>query len=1010
MDIVQSVKNALDITTVAERLYGGVEREGREWRIKGQGGLMVNAEKQSWYSFSEQLGGDVLDLLGYHRHGAAWRGRSASMFTEILQEACQLAGVPWRQEDAEKMAHAARLDDIRLFAALFYAGQYAGSPAQRYAEARGWEGVAEQAQLGYAPDAWNALCDALNQTEYSRQDCIDAGVISVGSNGKVYDTLRHRLIIPMIQGGKCKYLQGRELGRDGVAGIATAVTDDRPAKFKNIQSGSVPLYSLGRSDAPILTESTSDVLTFAAFGHVAVGATGAAIKDNQLHSLLRFQRVYVAVQNDAAGEAFGHKVAAILHERALIMQTPAGYKDWDQALRDGVACDTSTAVPWVRWMLNRMPAGLDNQGQYTWLEPVFMYLQILEDSVTASMYANEIIQACRWPAATRKEYLRKLAEGRKALHTAEESELPDPSLAEEEQDTWPYICRSGHMYFRKQRNDAYGGVNIIEMPIADFSAKIETEYQDEAGGKTFSIVGETAAGRSFTFDMPASDFADDRTLKAELITHAGAQAPIAVGMAKHLGTGIQRLSVNVDHVKRFNRTGWADGTFLIPGRNLPGTLVRLNRKLPYAFDETADLEKGLQALACLIRSHSAQVGAPALAFLLTPPLAERAGWRNERYGMFLSGQTGSLKSSWSQCAMCLWGPEFIRDDILVKWGQGATANAIMGFAVYAHDVPFLIDNYKPNTGDGAKGFVNLIHNIVEGGEKDRLNRSSELRESRPIFAWPLITGEDVPDHDPASIARVLVMRFVRTAESPALLEQAQAESRHLCAVGKAWIDWIESPAGKAAIDRHAGHFRTLRNDWAEQLQTARPDMVNTLRVASNLATNQLAWNIMLEHPAIGPVIAAFTPDYEAGIDAMMVSMADTTAEGLEATRFMGYVRQLLAIGELTLLQEGKEASGFDRHQLVGMHLRDGSYYVLPQIARARIERFFGQNALSGMSDRTLYEQMQRIGYIHMSAQGKPTKTCRIGGTVTRALHVRAGVLEQEEESSAVLSLAELQAA
>ena len=83
----------------------------------------------------------------------------------------------------------------------------------------------------------------------------------------------------------------------------------------------------------------------------------------------------------------------------------------------------------------------------------------------------------------------------------------------------------------------------------------------------------------------------------------------------------------------------------------------------------------------------------------------------------------------------------------------------MALAAHAHDLPFLIDNYKPNTGGGSRDFVNLIHNLIEGGEKERLTRTAELRDNKPIYCWPIVTGEDVPGDDPASLARVLVVPF-----------------------------------------------------------------------------------------------------------------------------------------------------------------------------------------------------------------------------------------------------------
>lgn len=178
--------------------------------------------------------------------------------------------------------------------------------------------------------------------------------------------------------------------------------------------------------------------------------------------------------------------------------------------------------------------------------------------------------------------------------------------------------------------------------------------------------------------------------------------------------------------------------------------------------------------------------------------------------------------------MCLYGPGFIRDDLLIKWGEGATRNAIMALATHAHDLPTPIDNYKPVTGGGAKDFVNLIHNILEGGEKDRLNRSAALVDTRPVFCWPISTGEDVPDKDPASLARLLVVHYGwPKGEANPRLARAQALFPHLSAVGRVWLEWLESREGAEVVRLLSSLFPQKRAEWAEKLRNIRPDMAKS---------------------------------------------------------------------------------------------------------------------------------------------------------------------------------------
>lgn len=49
-------------------------------------------------------------------------------------------------------------------------------------------------------------------------------------------------------------------------------------------------------------------------------------------------------------------------------------------------------------------------------------------------------------------------------------------------------------------------------------------------------------------------------------------------------------------------------------------------------------------------------------------MARRAGLRDERYALFIKGQTGSLKTSWTQAAMAIYIPRFLSDETLLRWG------------------------------------------------------------------------------------------------------------------------------------------------------------------------------------------------------------------------------------------------------------------------------------------------------------------------------------------------------
>jgi Domain of unknown function (DUF3854) len=589
---------------------------------------------------------------------------------------------------------------------------------------------------------------------------------------------------------------------------------------------------------------------------------------------------------------------------------------------------------------------------------------------------------------------------------------PDELEQVRRQPSFPYIEHHGRLiYLAEDRNPA-SKFPLKPMRVADFTARIAEDIVAEDGIRSFVVKGSTIHGSDFSLEVPGRDFMDDRTLKAVIGDAAGPRAPVYAGMHKHLGPAIQLLTpAEVRHLKRYDRTGWSDGRFLIPGREPEDTSIRLPRKLPYQIDTTADLDVGLFTLQCLLNAMTASPRPEAklatqttivLTTMFQAPLAALVNWRNERYGIFIKGKSGSFKTSVSQVAMSLYGVDFMQDHLLIKLGQGATTNAAMALATHAHDLPLLIDNYKPSTGGGAKDLINLIHNILEGGEKDRLRRSADLRETKPVFCWPIFTGEDIPDHDAATAARLLIVPFAWEPGTPnGNLTAAQANACHLSAVGSAWLSWLESEEGQQAATEAVKGQESTRDSWAKTLGAVRHDMVNTMRVATNLATNQLTWQVLLKHPSIGPVLAPFREAHASGLKAIATEMASYTAEALDATRFLAALKELLASEQAALLPtRGEIPLSSERDRMVGWRDAEGPIYLLSETARKAVEQILGSRGLGDLSDTTLHTQLDGLGLLEAKGKGRLTIVKKIRGKCERVLCLKPAAIEEREDDDA----------
>lgn len=574
--------------------------------------------------------------------------------------------------------------------------------------------------------------------------------------------------------------------------------------------------------------------------------------------------------------------------------------------------------------------------------------------------------------------------------------------------SWPYTVDERRTWLLREVSLPDGSTRIERTLVADFNGLITEEAISEDGAKHWTIEGETSTGLPFSIEIPALEFADYRLLSAKLTQAAGPQAPVRAKMAVHLPPAIQLCSRETPRqLRRFERTGWDDaGRFLIPGREPAGVRLVLQPTLPYRLTADADLTQGLAALTDLIEAMGPERGMIILGAMAIGPIARLAGWENERCALFVAGRTGTLKTSTLQTAMSIWGPEFMRDDRLIRWGEGATGNAIMSVATYASDLPLLIDNYKPGVSGGAKTFRALIHAIVEGSEKLRLKSNSDLRDQKLIACWPIFTGEDTPNDDAASLARVLVLHFDwPRGEANERLAQAQRQAQHLNAVGRSLLDWLENDASRPVIASAAQQFPNLRSTWAKRIIEADRNATNPLRVASNIATNQLAIWILRHHPEIGPVIAPYADQHTTGLLDLAIGMAQRTAESLEATRFLHTLQEMLATNELVLIP----AAGNDYplpppERRLGWRAEDGTIYLLGQKALSDVLKKLGADALGGISLPTLYDQIAALGLIASYGRSGDhhTKLVRIaaeGGRPIRVLHLKAAALEFSEEQA-----------
>ncbi|MBS0193905.1 MAG: DNA primase [Proteobacteria bacterium] len=175
-----------------------LKRQGREYSARcpfhdeRSPSFTVSPSKQFYHCFGCGAHGTAIAfLMNYDR----------LEFLDAVEELAKRAGVEVPKDTRARNASGESLD---LYAALEAAAQFfkrqldATPQAQDYLRQRGVD--AENRQrfgIGYAPDAWDALKNALGTDERRMRLLESAGLFSKGDSGRVYDKFRKRIMFPI---------------------------------------------------------------------------------------------------------------------------------------------------------------------------------------------------------------------------------------------------------------------------------------------------------------------------------------------------------------------------------------------------------------------------------------------------------------------------------------------------------------------------------------------------------------------------------------------------------------------------------------------------------------------------------------------------------------------------------------------------------------------------------------------------------------------------------------------
>lgn len=410
-EFLDELTSRLDILDVVGRYVQMKKRGGNYFGLcpfhhEKTPSFSVNQDKQIYHCFGCGAGGGVINFI--------MRVEQLE-FVDAVTMLAQMAGIamPENEQDSARRKRREALWELNTEAARYFRDMLhspAGSPARDYFEQRKLSSsTIAKFGLGFAPDGWQGLIDAMSRKGFDRTMLAELGLAVAGKNGHYYDRFRNRVMFPIID------VRGKVIGFGG------RVMDKSEPKYLN--SPESPLFSKGsnlfalnfaKKDTNrtlILAEGYMDVISLHQAGFpIAVASLGTALTPDQAKLMKKYaDKVYICYDADGPGQNAANRAIDILKSVDMeirILRIP-GAKDPDEFIKDNGADAFRALLDQTEGDIVYRLANLraktniaTSEGKVKYLKQAASLLASIEEPIEREVYVRRVAQEMDISAAS----------------------------------------------------------------------------------------------------------------------------------------------------------------------------------------------------------------------------------------------------------------------------------------------------------------------------------------------------------------------------------------------------------------------------------------------------------------------------------------------------------------------------------------------------------------------------------------------------------------------------------